>query len=68
MTLPKPVRERLGVKPGEEVEFRLNASGEVVIEKSSAAVPVGPCARWRGFFGPGLSTDEVMAMTRGDDR
>jgi O-antigen ligase len=24
-------------------------------------------AKWRGFFGPGLSTDEVMALTRGED-
>lgn len=68
VTVPKAVRERLGVQPGEEVEFRPNAGGEVVIEKASAAVPAPPCARWRGFFGPGLSTDEVMAMTRGDDR
>lgn len=68
VTLPKLVRERLGVQPGEEVEFRLNSSGEVVIEKASAAASAPACARWRGFFGPGLSTDEVMALTRGDDR
>jgi AbrB family looped-hinge helix DNA binding protein len=68
VTVPKAVRERLGVQPGEEVAFRLNAGGEVVIEKASTDVPAAPCARWRGFFGPGLSTDEVMALTRGDDR
>jgi antitoxin PrlF len=68
VTLPKQVRERLGVAPGEEVEFRLNGRGEVVVEKAKAGRPVERIAKWRGFFGPGLTTDEIMAMTRGDDR
>ncbi len=68
VTLPKPVRERLGVGPGEEIEFRLNERGEVVVEKAHAGRPVDRIAKWRGFFGPGPTTDEIMAMTRGDDR
>jgi antitoxin PrlF len=66
VTLPKPVRERLGVNPGEEIEFRLNESGEVVIEKAAGAPSPGRSSRWRGFFGPGPSTDEILAMTRGE--
>ena len=65
VTLPKAVRERLGVRPGEEVRFRLNDRGEVVIEKGPGTV-VARTSRWRGFFGPGLSTDEILAMTRGE--
>lgn len=68
VTLPKPVRERIGVNPGDEVEFRLSESGEVVIEKATGAAPIGHFARWRGFFGPGPSTEEILAMTRGEDR
>lgn len=68
VTLPKPVRERLGVRPGEEVEFRMNAQGEVVIEKAGGAAPTQRVTKWRGFFGPGPSTDQIMAMTRGNDR
>jgi AbrB family looped-hinge helix DNA binding protein len=68
VTLPKPVRERLGVTPGEEVEFRLGEQGEVIIEKASGERRHERFARWRGFFGPGPSTDEIMAMTRGEDR
>jgi antitoxin PrlF len=41
VTLPKPVRERLGVGCGEEVDFRLNERGEVVIEKVDKAVLQG---------------------------
>ena len=68
VTLPKPVRERLGVNRGEEVDFRLNERGEVVIEKVDKARPAGRFAKWRGFFGPGPTTDEILAMTRGEDR
>ena len=68
VTLPKMVRERLGIRPGEEVEFRLNEHGEVVVEKAKGGRPVERVSKWRGFFGPGLTTDEIMAMTRGDDR
>jgi antitoxin PrlF len=67
VTLPKRVRDRLGVAPGEEVEFRLNDLGEMVVEKAGRAPPVERPAKWRGFFGPGLSTDEVLALTRGED-
>jgi antitoxin PrlF len=68
VTLPKPVRERLGVGPGDKVEFRLSEQGEVTIEKATGKPPPAPFTRWRGFFGPGPSTDEIMALTRGDDR
>jgi len=68
VTLPKRVRERLGVSPGEQVEFRLGEHGEVIIEKASGEHRPEHFTRWRGFFGPGPSTDEIMAMTRGDDR
>lgn len=65
VTLPKAVRERLAVHVGEQVAFRLNGLGEVVIETAAGGSPAGRCARWRGVFGPGPSTDEIMAMTRG---
>jgi AbrB family looped-hinge helix DNA binding protein len=67
VTLPKRVRESLGVKPGEEVDFRMNDRGEIVVEKARGAARTGRLAKWRGFFGPGPSTDEIMAMTRGED-
>ncbi|MFO1128829.1 MAG: AbrB/MazE/SpoVT family DNA-binding domain-containing protein [Rhodospirillales bacterium] len=67
VTLPKPVREWLGVSPGGEVAFRLKEAGEVAIEKASGAhATAGRSSRWRGFFGSGPSTDEILAMTRGE--
>jgi AbrB family looped-hinge helix DNA binding protein len=66
ITLPRWVREAIGVAPGGEAGFRINDRGEVVLEKAGGARRQNPFSRWRGFLGPRPSTDEVMAMTRGD--
>lgn len=38
MTLPKDVRDALGVGPGDQVRFRINDDGSVRIEKPKRAV------------------------------
>jgi len=67
VTLPKSVRERLGVKPGETVDFRVNGQGEVVVERTVARSFKASARSLFGFFGPGPTTDEVLADTRGDE-
>jgi antitoxin PrlF len=66
VTIPKPVRDHLGIVPGSEVEFRLAADGGIVIEKADGTRPPSRFAKLVGIAGPGLSTDEIMAITRGD--
>jgi AbrB family looped-hinge helix DNA binding protein len=40
VTIPKPVRDRLGIVAGNEVRFELTARGDVVLVKvESAALP-----------------------------
>jgi AbrB family looped-hinge helix DNA binding protein len=65
VTIPKPVRERLGVKPGDEVRFDLAADGRVVISKVGGKPKRSRFASLRGRAGKGLSTDQIMALTRG---
>jgi antitoxin PrlF len=67
VTIPKWVLEQVG-GPGSEVAFRRAADGSVVLEKAEAALPLDPdrFAKLRGIANAGLSTDEIMAMTRGD--
>lgn len=67
LTIPKSVLEQLGIGPGSEVGFRFAADGTVVIEKV-AGVRVKPSRlkELRGDAGPGMTTDELMALTRGD--
>lgn len=67
VTIPKRIRETLGVGPGESVDFRLNDHGETVIEKVGGDKPIeSRFARLRGIWKGGMTTDEIMALTRGD--
>jgi len=66
VTIPKPVRDLLGVGPGSRVEFRRAADGSVVIERADRVSQASRLADLVGIAGPGLSTDEIMAITRGE--
>jgi len=67
VTIPKPVRDRLGIKPGSAVEFQLAPDGRVILFKVGGKQPHSRFAALRGRAGPGLSTDEIMALTRGEE-
>ena len=67
VTIPKPVRDRLGIGPGSTVEFRLAADGRVTLTKAGARPAKSRFAALRGRAGKGPSTEEIMALTRGDD-
>jgi antitoxin PrlF len=60
VTIPKPVRELLGILPGSKVEFRQAADGSIVLAPADDAKPVGRFARLRGHAGKGLATDALM--------
>jgi antitoxin PrlF len=66
VTIPKPVRDRLGIKPGNAVEFELAPDGRVILFKASGRHPVSRFEALRGRAGKGLTTDEIMALTRGE--
>ncbi|MDA8230094.1 MAG: AbrB/MazE/SpoVT family DNA-binding domain-containing protein [Magnetospirillum sp.] len=67
VTIPKPVRDRLGIKAGSAVVFELAPDGRVVLIKVEAGRPVSRFEALRGRAGKGLSTDEIMALTRGEN-
>lgn len=68
VTIPKPVRDHLGIAPGSQVAFRRAADGSIVIERAdTASRPQSRIASLRGHAGRGKSTDEIMALLRGDD-
>ena len=67
VTIPKPVRDRLGIEPGSKVDFDLAPDGRVVLVKHGGDAPESRFARIVGSAGPGMTTDELMALLRGDD-
>jgi antitoxin PrlF len=66
VTIPKQVRDLLGIGPGSVVDFERGEDGRVVLVKVEKKARPNRFARLRGHAGKGLSTDEIMAMTRGE--
>jgi AbrB family looped-hinge helix DNA binding protein len=68
-TIPKRIRDYLGVGPGSRVEFALAADGRVVVRKAGrkAKPKRDRLEALRRIPTLGLGTEEVMRMTRGDD-
>ncbi len=68
VTIPIELRQQYGIEPGTEVEF--DARGDaIVIRKTAAQTPAQEMIkRLRGKGkGLGMTTDEILALTRGDD-
>jgi antitoxin PrlF len=66
ITIPKAVREALGVKPGSKVEFEALEDGHIAIVKQGPK-PKGRFDRFRGVATTAMTTEEIMALTRGED-
>ncbi|HYU70072.1 MAG TPA: AbrB/MazE/SpoVT family DNA-binding domain-containing protein [Burkholderiales bacterium] len=71
VTIPKRVREHLGIRPGSGVEFEVGAKGEVLLRKAGRgaerARPRSRFAAVRGAATVQLRTEEILALTRGED-
>ncbi|QVJ01904.1 AbrB/MazE/SpoVT family DNA-binding domain-containing protein [Nocardiopsis eucommiae] len=68
VTIPVEVRRRLGLSPGDEVEFVLEGNGARVVRAATEPSRGQRLVeRLRGRTTTGMSTDEIMALTRGDD-
>lgn len=69
VTIPKRVRDALGLKPGSKVEFGMAEDGRAFVmpERKPAKSDFRKRAeKVRGSFKSDLSTDEIMKLLRGD--
>ena len=70
VTIPEAIRHRLGLLPHTEVEFDV-VGDSVRIRKKAGAKSRGQrlleAMRAARPPKPGMTTDEIMAMTRGED-
>jgi AbrB family looped-hinge helix DNA binding protein len=65
ITLPKEVRDALGLRPGSKVQFEIQR-GRVVLRRQ---IPQEAFDRWEGYLRgkvPASSTEELMEMLRGE--
>jgi AbrB family looped-hinge helix DNA binding protein len=65
ITIPKLLRELLGIGSGSMIDVERAADGRIMLVKAGKNAHSSRFARLRGHAGKGLSTDEIMAMTRG---
>lgn len=77
VTLPKAMRQHLGVKPGDAVDYETLPDGRVAIVAARAAgdataagsgkAATNRFARWAGKGIAGASTEQILRATRGKD-
>ena len=67
VTLPKAVRDLLGIGPGSVIDFQRAPDGRIVLVRVDATPQPNRFEKLRGRAGKGLSTDEIMALMRGED-
>ena len=66
VTIPKPMRNHLGIEPGSSVEFELGEDGRVFLVARQPP-PKSKFARLRGSARSSMTTDEIIALTRGEN-
>jgi AbrB family looped-hinge helix DNA binding protein len=65
VTIPKQVRDRLGINPGSKVDFEVAEDGRAFLRRvGRRAVKPSRFERMRGTATSGLTTDQIMALTR----
>ena len=67
ITIPKHIRDVMGIGPGSVVEFARAEDGRIVMVKGGEKGSPDRFSRLRGHAGKGLSTEEIMALTRSED-
>ena len=67
VTVPKKIRDYLGLKPGAAVTFERLSSGDIALRAASrSAKPrVSKFAKLRGRATVRMKTEEILALTRG---
>lgn len=68
VTIPIEIRERVGMLPNTEVLFEVDGSAVRIVRKETSARGRGQklLERMRGRATTGMSTEEILALTRGE--
>jgi AbrB family looped-hinge helix DNA binding protein len=67
VTIPQHIREKLGITPNSEVDFVEEKDRIYLIKKSERNGKMGKFHPFRGIATVKMTTDEIMALTRGDE-
>lgn len=65
VTIPQAIRDKLGITPSTDVEFREEGERVYLVKKADSPSGNNRFRRFRGMATIKMSTDEIMALTRG---
>ena len=67
VTIPIQIREKLGITPNSEVDFVERRRAGIHQKKISSIPPTNRFHRFRGAATVKMTTDEILALTRGEE-
>jgi AbrB family looped-hinge helix DNA binding protein len=69
VTIPIEIRERMGLLPNTEVRFEVEGTAVRIVREERTAGGRGQrlLERMRGRATSGMSTEEILALTRSDE-
>ncbi len=65
VTIPQEIRERLGLLPDTEVEFVVRGNAVQLVKARTTSRGAKVVAGLRGRAKRGMTTDQIMKLTRG---
>ena len=67
VTIPKRIRDFLGLRPGSAVDFEVSGEGQVTLRPAgrNSRRPRNRFAKLRGRATVTMSTEDILALTRG---
>ena len=66
VTIPQEIREKLEITPAVEIDFIEEKDRVYLVKRKSKPKKTHKFSRLRGIANVKMTTDEIMALTRGD--
>jgi antitoxin PrlF len=66
VTIPQKIRQKMNIGPASEVNFVVGEDGRIYLEKVADSPEPDRFTKLRGIATVKMSTEEIMALTRGD--
>ena len=66
VTIPQEIREKLGITPAVEIDFIEEKGRVYLVKRKGKGKKTYKFSKLRGIANVKMTTDEIMALTRGD--
>ncbi|HPD60607.1 MAG TPA: AbrB/MazE/SpoVT family DNA-binding domain-containing protein [Thermodesulfobacteriota bacterium] len=66
VTIPQEIRQKLGITPAVEIDFLEEKNRIYLVKRKGPAKKTHKLRKLRGIASVKMTTDEIMALTRGD--